>query len=390
MDRISEQQKIASWITKEILGSLTEEEAKQLSAWLSADEKHTMLYQKIKSQNHQLAVQTYEHIDTDKGLKKYRRRYSASIRFSPAFWFSAAAVVILLFGIGSLLFHFSHPEPLVAGLQPGSPKALLILDDGSFHELTHHRQEEIISSQGITVQNNGKAIQYVQQPGTLANGSVQESYNTLKIPTGGEYLLILSDGTKVWLNSQTVLRYPVSFHGEERHVELEGEAYFEVAKDEKRPFYVKTSHQVRVEVLGTSFNVRAYRDEPDIETVLEEGSVRMWQDTQCVTLSPGNRALFNTEHRRFTIESVNTELHTAWHSGQYIFEEETIENILHKLSRWYDMNVFFADNAAKNLVFSGNIRKYDTILHLLNAIEATGGVRFEIKNNTVIVNSVSK
>lgn len=390
MDRISEQQKIASFITKEILGTLTEEEAKQLSAWLSADKKHNGLYQKIKSQNHQLVLQTYEHIDTDKGLKKYRRRYSASIRFSPAFWFSAAAVVILLFGIGSLLFHFSHRDPLVAGLQPGSSKALLIMDDGSFHELAHHMEEEIMSSQGVTVQNNGKAIQYVQQPGALAKGLGKESYNTLKIPTGGEYLLILSDGTKVWLNSQTVLRYPVSFQGEERHVELEGEAYFEVVKDEKRPFYVKTSHQVRVEVLGTSFNIRAYRDEQDIETVLEKGAVRMWQDTQSVTLSPGNRALFNTEHRRFIIEPVNTELYTAWHSGQYIFEEETIENILHKLSRWYNMNIFFADNAAKNLIFSGNIRKYDTILHLLNAIEATGGVRFEIKNNTVIVNSVSK
>lgn len=388
MDQINKLQYISSLITKELLGIINQEETAELSDWLNSNIKHRLIYQKLKSKDYSGSLKNYKQIDIEKGLNKYNKRFTPKKHLSLYHWLSIVAIAIIFIGIS--VQHFTQNDELTAiSLQPGISKAILTLADGTEHELNQTLQESSIRIEGVTVNNNGSELQYIPSD-TLKTVLTKESYNTLRIPTGGEYMLIMSDGTKVWLNSQTVLRYPVSFHGEERHVELEGEAYFEVAKDEKRPFYVKTSHQVRVEVLGTSFNIRAYRDEQDIETVLEKGAVRMWQDTQSVTLSPGNRALFNTEHRHFIIEPVNTELYTAWHSGQYIFEEETIENILHKLSRWYDMNVFFADNAAKNLVFSGNIRKYDTILHLLNAIEATGGVRFEIKNNTVIVNSVSK
>ena len=204
------------------------------------------------------------------------------------------------------------------------------------------------------------------------------------MPKGGEFTLTLSDGTKVWLNSQSKLKYPVVFSTGSREVYLEGEAYFEVTKKPHHPFRVNAKDGVNIEVLGTSFNVRSYTDEDRVETVLEEGSVRMNRGKDSVILRPGYKAVYQP-NENIQVTSVNTELYTAWRHGQYIFTNESVENILKQLSRWYNIEVFYCNEAAKSVIFSGDVRKYDNITTLLEAMEIAGGVHFKINGNTLIV-----
>lgn len=389
MNPIHTYQHIAFLIAKERLNTLEESERKELKLWLSENPVNQSLYEKLKKQNPVPALRTYQQIQTTQGLQKYRKRYrSHSVRM-PVRWISAAAIGLLLIGIGIHLLVQTHPERVqVVNIHPGTSKAILIMADGQVKELEETQKNETIELAGVTLRKSGDEIRYTPVPSdSLAGSRLSGEHNILKTPTGGEYKLILSDGTRVWLNSQTVLRYPVNFTGKERLVYLEGEAYFDVAHNDKCPFIVNTRTEVNIQVLGTAFNVRAYPDEIQIETVLEQGSVKMWQHSSNITLVPGTKGVFNKNNGEFSTEEVNTELYTAWYKGQYVFEEETIENILTRLSRWYDIHVFFADQKARNMVFSGSIRKYETIHQFLQAVEMTGGIRFQVKGNTIIVSS---
>lgn len=390
MDQINKYQHIAHLIVKERLTGLNKTETEVLNQWISENQDHQYLYERLRKLNPAEVIQNYKNIDTERGLQNYHRYHSSKSRSMPARWMAIAAVGLILLGVGTLLLFRAPSIPsLKNDLQPGAAKALLILADGSIKELEQIRETETILLEGVSIRNSGNEIQYT--PMQISDDTTQTIlpiYNTLKIPTGGEYMLILADGTKVWINSQTELRYPVNFTGKERTVYLKGEAYFEVSHDTARPFFVRMGNEVNVEVLGTSFNVRSYENEQEIEAVLEQGSVKMWRHNNSVTLTPHIKAVYNKNNGLFTTQTVNTELYTAWHKGQYIFEEETIENILHKLSRWYDINVFFVNEDAKRIIFSGNVRKYDTIQQLLRAIERTGSIHFQIKGNTIIVNTI--
>lgn len=392
MDQISKYQYIAFLIVKGRWTGLSKAETEKLNQWINEHQDHYHLYEKLRKQAPTDVIQNYKNIDIERGLQIYYQRHTLKSRHLPVRWMTAAAAGLILISVGTLLF-FKSPSapPFAEHLQPGSSKALLILSDGTVKELEQTPKTDTIHIEGISVLNSGNEIQYTSvqyNSDTLSLNTA--AYNTLKIPTGGEYTLILADSTQIWLNSQTTLRYPVKFTGNERTVYLEGEAYFKVRHNEQRPFYVRTKDQVNIQVLGTSFNVRAYGDEQEIETVLEHGSVRMWRDKDHITLVPGVKATYNKNNDKFTAQYINTELYTAWHKGHYVFEEETIENILNKLSRWYDIQVFFADPAVRNMIFSGSIRKYDTIQQLLNAIEATGGIRFRVNGNTITVSSQPK
>lgn len=175
-----------------------------------------------------------------------------------------------------------------------------------------------------------------------------------------------------------------------REVTLQGEAYFEVAKDKVHPFIVRTRDNINVQVLGTSFNVRAYADEKDIEVVLETGVVRMKTSGQEVMLKPGEMSCYNTQTRNMDKQSVNTANYTGWRKGQCIFIRKRIEDIFKELARWYNMEVFYRNEAAKNIVFSGSIKRYDSIRPLLEAIEIAGGIKFEIKGNVLVIDTTDQ
>lgn len=383
MDPIIKKQRIASLILKEKIDELSKSEKEELTSWLQASPKNKKIYARLQEKSFSEDIARYQQISTTRGLDNYRRRYVQTNKRLLGKWYWAAAVAVFIIGIATLFFYQEeHPTVAKTTISPGSSKAMLILNNGEIISLSEKNKTEIVATEELSIRNEGSRLRYTASENT--KNEQANNYNELIVPKGGEFTLTLSDGTKVWLNSQSKIRYPVIFNDITREVYLEGEAYFEVAKDPQHPFHVNARNGVNIEVLGTSFNVRSYTDENAIETVLEEGSVRMSQGKDAVILSPGNKAVY-LPNEPIQLTTVNTELYTAWRHWQYIFMEESVENILKQLSRWYDIEVFYSNEAAKSVVFSGDVRKYDDINTLLEAMEIAGGIHFRINGKTLIV-----
>lgn len=390
MEKIDNLQRKAALIAKKMSKTISQSELIELETWLAEDKNNDTLFQKISHKNLEKDFESYQKIDSDKGFARLKKKQKRTSAIALHHWLSVAASVVFIIGLATyLLLNLDKGQSSKQQIEAGSSKAVLILSDGSVRDLEKMKQEKYLGINGTKLESDGKEIRYSQakQPTTP---NAKEEYNTLKIPVGGEYLLTLSDGTKIWLNSQTTLRYPVSFNGTERNVYLEGEAFFEVAPNKQRPFNVVTSHNVKVEVLGTSFNVRAYKDEEKIETVLEEGKVKMSKDSESVILEPGTLAAYKEESGEFSTQTVNIELFTAWRNGNYVFENTNINDILNTLSRWYGIEISYADSEVKSLVFSGSFKKYNKLENLLKAMEASGSIVFDITGNKIIVSSKKK
>ena len=282
--------------------------------------------------------------------------------------------------------HLSHQKStrLAAIIAPGTSKAILVLNDGETVDLTLSDNSKIVTSESTTANNTGSQL-YYQKSKEQKTMEKEEAFNKIITPRGGEYKVILSDSTVVWLNAETTLRYPVRFSGDSREVFLNGEAYFEVKRDEKKSFCVHLSNDLYVEVLGTSFNVRAYADEDLMQTVLEKGKVSLVHSGNQITLKPSDLASYNMKTKEITKKKVDTELYTAWRTGRYVFHNESIETILQTLSRWYNIEPVFKNESIKNIMFTGNVKKYENVNPLLDAIETSGHIRFEIEGKTVHV-----
>ena len=211
-------------------------------------------------------------------------------------------------------------------------------------------------------------------------------YNTMQIPVGGFYQLKLADGTKVWMNSLTQLRFPVTFAGEERKVYLTGEAYFEVARDSVHPFIVATDEGMEVKVYGTEFNVDTYR-KGTVKTTLVNGKVgiRVSATGEEMRLSPNQMALFTKATQSIQVENVDSYGVVAWKDGKFVFEDEPIEEIMERLSRWYDVKVFYANERIKKHTFTGIITRFADISDVLHLMEETAAVEFRIQGDTVTV-----
>lgn len=258
---------------------------------------------------------------------------------------------------------------------------------------------ELILSTGerVTLDQKNVAIESVKEMG-IRNDSIsglnyaaakvegnEIAYNTIKVPVGGFYQLALADGTRVWLNSMTRLRYPVNFIGEERKVYLEGEAYFQVKHDTMYPFIV-TAGGLEVKVYGTEFNVNTYN--PNIvQTVLVTGKVGITVKNtgEGIFLQPDDMAEYFNLSDSLRVKKVDPFVYTAWKDGKFVFEEETIEEIMERLGRWYEVKVIFENANAKNQIFSGIITRFTDVQDVLHLIEGTATIKFEINGNVIIV-----
>ncbi|MEG2792057.1 MAG: DUF4974 domain-containing protein, partial [Odoribacter sp.] len=211
-------------------------------------------------------------------------------------------------------------------------------------------------------------------------------YQTLDIPKGGEYKLILSDGSVVWLNSDSRLRFPSSFPGKKRTVYLEGEAYFEVSPDSLHPFIV-SSKGMDVEVLGTKFNVKAYPEDVIIYTTLCQGSVKTinQQTGLSLLLEPNQQARFTKQNGKIEKQEVDSRLFTGWTGGRFVFENETLEEIMKQLERWYNIDVFYQNPSIKKYKFTGDVDRFDEISTILNMIEKTYNITFSINQKTIVI-----
>lgn len=375
-------------IWKKIHDRLTEEEESILNEWLAEDASHRKYFEDV--------VRYYNNgtqfVNSPAELKRALKNIYKSVGiYNPykrtiAISITSVAASILFF----VFFHFYNSqqpvqtvaEQAVQSIAPGSEKAVLILSDGTEHDLTSG-EKSIMTADGIEIKNTGTKLEYKGKTDQLA----EMKYNTLKIPRGGEYFLVLSDSTKVWLNSETTLRFPVQFAANVRNVELTGEAYFEVSKNEKVPFIVTSGNQ-QIKVLGTQFNISSYAENATILTTLVEGKVEVSSaanPTEKIVLKPSEQSCFVKTDNQIVKRSVDVGPYVAWKSGRFVFQNEMLEDIMKTLSKWYDVQVVFTKEEDKKLRFTGNLERYSNFNEILNKIEKTNEVKFAITNNLITI-----
>lgn len=396
MNNYHEYKRIVFLISKEISEDITLQETQELSEWLSKHPDNSALYNRIRnSESLKQRNEEYQQIDIQAGWRllasKMERKKDREIKPRRVLYYAAAILVPLII-LGGLSWYFSNekPEEKVVVLQapkiePGKPRAILVLDDGKYVALDSLNNQMITEKDGTLIEKNNQSLNYSGQSG---NSKMTNIYNTIKIPRGGEYNLVLSDGTKVYLNSESQLRYPVQMAGNIREVELTGEGYFEVTKNDKSPFVVKTKG-VSIEVLGTSFNVNAYDNTGEIVTTLVEGSVKLNLQGSSLTktLKPAEQAVFDKNSGQTEISKVDVNLYTAWKDGHLIFYNNRLEDVMVILTRWYSAEVLFKNESIKDLRFSGSLDRYGDIKQILDIIGSTGKVNIEIKDNTILFSS---
>jgi ferric-dicitrate binding protein FerR (iron transport regulator) len=310
-------------------------------------------------------------------------------RFRVRAWQSAAAAILILLTAG--IYYYQIPsEPVLVKTEiprfkndilPGNNKAILTLDDGSKIDLDDAKTGILASESNIDIKKTGAGeLEYIE--GTQIAKTVK--YNILSTPMGGEYKLVLPDGSKVWLNSGSTLRFPTAFIGSERIVELKGEAYFEIAKNTKMPFLVRTNNAMDIKVLGTQFNVMAYDDEKNINTTLIEGSVEVLKGSGKTMLKPGQEAILNKGSGNIKVAPADLEQAIAWKNGYFIFYNENIESIMRKVSRWYNVDIVYQGNLS-NKDFVGTISRNKNVSELLKMLELTGAIHFSIDGRRITV-----
>jgi len=295
---------------------------------------------------------------------------------------TVAAVVL----IGLLAVYLTHlnvtpqrNKQQIADIKPGGNHATLTLSNGKSIVLTDAKNGDLAKESKTLVRktNDGQIL--------YSNGADDSSspvvYNTLTIPQGGQYTITLSDGTHVMMNSASTLKYPVSFSKNERVVELNGEAYFEVSHNKSKPFKVITRQQV-VEVLGTHFNINSYGDNNSVKTVLEEGSVKVYTKSVAKMLKPGQQSVLKDNH--LNVGEADLEEALAWKNGYFRFNNENIKSIMPKLARWYNIEVTFDQNVS-DIGFYGTISRSKNISEVLRMLETTKSVHFKIQGRRITV-----
>lgn len=302
------------------------------------------------------------------------------------------AAACLIFIVGSIylmrIITSNNTNQKLAGkrtpaIKNNSKKPTLTLANGSTIILDDAAKGNVAKYQDVKVLKlDGNSIAYKAQ---ASSPSDSMSFNTLTIPCGQQYQLQLSDGTKVWLNSATSLRFPVTFGAVSRKVELDGEAYFEVAKNPQKKFIV-SARNMEVHVLGTHFNVMAYKDEDDIRTTLIEGSVRLQSSKEKVTIKPGEQGVFKNENAHFTIQKANMNVALAWRHGEFNFQNTDIQTIMRQIARWYDIPIEYA-GPIPNVELSGIISRKEQVGQLLEILEATNKINFSQHQNRITVSS---
>jgi len=304
--------------------------------------------------------------------------------------FAAAASVIIVFGI------YTITRPVVAPIisarksaekqpiLPGTNIAVLTLGNGK-KILLNGANTGTLAIQGSTVitKNAAGQISYHVVDDHIVSNNKKITFNTITTPMGGQFRVTLPDGSNVWLNAASSLTYPSVFEGPERHVELHGEAYFEIFKNKNMPFTVAADN-TNIKVLGTHFNVMAYDNEPSVNTTLLEGSVALTSKYMHVTIVPGQQAAVYRGDNNIGLKDVDVENEVAWKNGYFSFEKENIQTVMNKISRWYNVEIEYRGNIT-NKILGGTVSRTANIAELLNYLELTGIAKFQIEGRRIII-----
>ncbi len=378
-------QTIKRLIQLSLIHGLTQQEEKILAQRCKKSKTNQLLQDKIKKEWKAEEVRYFLSIDTEQGWQNVKRNtFSKSphpkIKKRSLLKYTAIALPFV-FAISFYLFK-EHTNLLKAQLETSSniTQPILTLDDGQQLILNDDApQNEILIEEETKAYHNKQSLIYKTQ-----NKTKNQQWNHLQIPQGTNYQIILSDGTKIWLNANSKLKYPIAFSKKERRVYLDGEAYFEVAKYQDSPFYVETQG-VEIKVLGTHFNVNTHYLE-GVRTVLVEGSIALCrQGHKDIALHPGECADFKQISSEITIRPVDTNTYTAWKNGFFAFDAESLEEIVNMLACWYGKEIIFHKPEHRKLHFSGHIKRYDKIDSILCSISELTNITFQCKGNTIFV-----
>lgn len=372
---------IAAYLAQE---SMSEEEQQIVERWLQehAGEKDVELLQGMFQSSRLMrekAVCRKESVLEQMEKKVRHRQRNRRI----GWYYSGVAVVAVLLGV-ALMFWRSGMETEDFGIprdiqKMDVSKAYLKLNSGAVVELDKH-QGAVIREDSIRIANVDYTLRYSHDSVV----PLEVKFDTLVVPRGSEYNVMLADGTMVFLNAGSEIYYPAAFSGDKREVGLKGEAYFEVAKDESRPFFVQTG-DIRIRVLGTSFNVTSYPERERIETTLEQGRIQITNGKELIDVVPGEQVIYDKKNNLFEVKFIDTKLYTSWKDGYYKFEQMPLEEIMETLALWYDLNVFYANAEVKSLEFTGRLRRYERVERLFEKIEQTDLVEFELNGNNVVI-----
>jgi len=310
-------------------------------------------------------------------------------------WITAASIVLIA-SISTLLTleYFIDDTPQLSqkvNIEKGNARAVLITSSGEEFKLEEGETRIIADQSGVKIQtDSNNVVQYSSEALAMSQPELTNKYNTLKVPRLGEYQIVLSDGTKVWINSESELKYPVQFNQKERVVELSGEAYFDVKSDPNHPFIVKTNG-VYTKVLGTEFNVSSYPKE-ELNVTLVEGSVALQQThiAETIILKPGENANQKLGEDDITVSKVDVNKFIAWRNGYFYFQRERLEDILLKLERWYDFKVFYQNPGVKDYLFKMRADRDQEFKDIVSRLEQTGRISIEINGNVIVVSDVSR
>ena len=358
----------------------------EVTAWLK-EKNHVELLDEIAAIRQKLSGQSYGENGEEEFLHLEKSIYDQKSRRMTLRW-SIAASIILLVGlfVGRTIngVRDMHEEQELAKnvMQPGTSKAILMMADGKEVVLEQGQNLNILLNERVRVATSNRGIVYEEH----GKGVVTEEYNKLTTPIGGEYSLVLSDGTKVFLNADSELKYPVEFSDGKRIVDLKGEAYFEVHKDSLRPFVVRVNG-AEVTVLGTSFNVNTYGDDGQIYTTLVNGAVRVSsvKNGQAEGLKPGMQSVMDVQSGQLTVREVDVEPYVAWREGRFVFRAMTLDLIMRQLQRWYDFEVFYQNPELKDYEFRGVIKRDMDLDKVLSVIKVTTNVDFEVKGKVITI-----
>lgn len=370
-------------IFKYLQGELSESEREELDNWLK-DERNKRVFSRLVDKRRIMSkMERLSEYDWQRSWGQMERKLHGRRKWRRGYWAVAAA----LLGVAMLgIWMFTEEEkdiPLMIAtsrIEPGKPCAELVLPGGKIVGLRKDSSNLLLSETGNALRNKDGVLFLLSDTSRVQ----KVDYSEIRTPRGGEYQVVLSDGTIVWLNSESKLRFPTMFQGKERKVFASGELYFQVAKDSLLPFRVEIEGLYEVEVLGTEFNVRAYSDLPSA-TTLVEGRVLVRDADAEVRLMPGEQVVRKDDGKGLTVREVDIAPYVAWKQGYFLFENERLEDILNELARWYNVDVFFENQSVREERFSVDIRRHESFEEVLRLIERTGTVRVEIKENRVFV-----
>lgn len=382
----------AALMRKFLLGEANEAERKELEKRLAECPDLKKVYEQLQNgETLKAAFGEYKDYSSKKAYQSFLQKIGRMEKkerkpsISRVWWYAAAAVIVLAAGLSFYMSNFySAVEEKRVLIQPGTQQAQLTLPDGSIIDVD--KKEVNVVVDGVQVKYKKGVLSY--QP-TVTTQHEEESTeekpvksNELVIPRGGENTVILADGTTVHLNASSKLTYPVRFAGKRRVVALEGEAYFDVVKDETRPFIVQT-HLGEVTVLGTAFNINAYTD-ASVYTTLVHGKVQFSSSSiGTIILSPGEQAVVsaNGSEKRM----VDLDEYVGWVDGRYVFNNRPLGEIMQTFERWYDIQVYYETPHLRDITYSGSLKRYGTINSFLDALELTGDLTYKISGRNILI-----